>query len=429
MKRSTVIVLVVAGVCLFGLALLAVAAVVAGLFWYGAAAAPRAAPAAVMAPPSPCLEAPQRAEAHAEARPPAVFESTSTAAPAPTPATGGAAPAASGGLGTVAFRRVMEPNEKAFSMLIPAGWVVEGGIFRVNVLATGQAGNAVDAKVNMAIKRDAAGTVMLRALPSMMYADSREHPAGAMFPPGSTLNGFPVVYKMTPEQFLTGYCFRQLHPQAVGAAAVDSRKLARLAQDYQRRTAALPIVGQSFIYDAAAVTVEYTEGGIRYRERMVTLIQDFGKVGVGLWSNMETHTFRAPAAEFDRWAAVAGVMLSSLQFNPQWIQGELRGQLQRIGTIQDVQATIQRIDKEIVAHRQQTNAEINQDMFLTLTGQEDYVNPITKQVERDSNQWKYRWSAPGGEVVFTDDPAYDPNFGPNAAFNRTDFQKTPVRAR
>jgi hypothetical protein len=30
-------------------------------------------------------------------------------------------------------------------------------------------------------------------------------------------------------------------------------------------------------------------------------------------------------------------------------------------------------------------------MFLTLTEQEEYVNPYTNEVEVGSNQWKYRW--------------------------------------
>jgi hypothetical protein len=80
-----------------------------------------------------------------------------------------------------------------------------------------------------------------------------------------------------------------------------------------------------------------------------------------------------------------------------------------------------------VEHRQQSNAEIHNDMYLTLTGQEDYVNPFTHEVERGSNEWKYRWVTPSGEEVYSNADNYDPNFDSNT--NRTDFKRSTVRQR
>ena len=85
------------------------------------------------------------------------------------------------------------------------------------------------------------------------------------------------------------------------------------------------------------------------------------------------------------------------------------GQIQRGEIARQTQQEIARIDKEIVEHRQNTNAEINNDMFLTLTGQEDYVNPFTNEVERDTGEWKYRWTDPSGIRVFSNEAAFDPN--------------------
>ena len=66
-------------------------------------------------------------------------------------------------------------------------------------------------------------------------------------------------------------------------------------------------------------------------------------------------------------------------------------------------------------------------MFLTLTGQEEYINPLTGRVEIGSNEWPYRWVNPAGEQVYTDDSYYDPNHDPNAT--RSDFKRSPVRPR
>jgi hypothetical protein len=67
------------------------------------------------------------------------------------------------------------------------------------------------------------------------------------------------------------------------------------------------------------------------------------------------------------------------------------------------------------------------DMFLTLTDQEEYVNPFTNQIETDSNQWDYRWVDEAGEVIYTNDEYYDPRLDVN--LNHVDFERTPVRKR
>ena len=50
----------------------------------------------------------------------------------------------------------------------------------------------------------------------------------------------------------------------------------------------------------------------------------------------------------------------------------------------------------------------NNDMFLNLTNQEEYINPYTKEVETGSNQWRHRWINESGDVIYTNDGFYDP---------------------
>jgi len=72
---------------------------------------------------------------------------------------------------TIIFHRVAEPKENAFTMLVPKGWLVEGGICRVDPARAGGPGNSVEAKCDIAVKSDRSGTVMLRRLPKINYAD------------------------------------------------------------------------------------------------------------------------------------------------------------------------------------------------------------------------------------------------------------------
>jgi hypothetical protein len=265
-------------------------------------------------------------------------------------------------------------------------------------------------------------------LPGILYADTSAMPAGNMFPPGTVYNGCPVVYRLTAEDYLTKAVLPQLRPQARDARVTDTKKLPKVAEAYQQRWAAIPLLGARFEFDVALVTVEYVEGGTRFRERLFTVLQYYPRE-VGLWQNNDTVSFRAPTGEYEGWEPVGHTMLFSAKFNSQWVQGEIRGQAERAGIVIRTQQELQRIEQEIVAHRQKTNSEINNDMYLTLTGQEEYVNPYTKEVEVDSGDWKYRWVNAAGQIVFTDDGDYNPNHDRNPPFNRTDYQRSQVRPR
>lgn len=329
---------------------------------------------------------------------------------------------------TVVFRRVQEPKEKSFSLLIPKGWHTEGGIFRIDPLAQGGAAQSIAAKVDFSVKKDRQGKVMIRWLPDMLYFDMRYSPAGQMglFPNGSNYNGMTVFPLMSAEQFISRIAFPYAHPQAANIRIVAKKKLPKLEQKYlqfTRRTA--PQLTMS--YDAALLTVTYSEGGIRYKEKMIAVIENWGQLGAGLWGNKETFYLRAPVAQFEKWQRTFSIIQGSVNINPQWLRGEISGQMQRNKVMLQVMRDSRQIERSIVEHRQKTNAEIHNDMFLTLTDQEEYVNPFTKEVEIGSNQWKYRWTNPNGDVIYTDKEEYDPRV--DVRLNRNDYKRTPIRKR
>jgi len=77
------------------------------------------------------------------------------------------------------------------------------------------------------------------------------------------------------------------------------------------------------------------------------------------------------------------------------------------------QQELQAIDKAINENHSKTNSEINKDMYLNLTGQNEYKNPHTGQIETDTNEWKHRWVNNLGEIIYTNQDSYDPNIDPN----------------
>jgi len=136
---------------------------------------------------------------------------------------------------------------------------------------------------------------------------------------------------------------------------------------------------------------------------------------------------RAPVAEYARWEPIFAVINHSVRMNPTWVAGEIKGQMIRNKILDKTQKEIQRIGREIAEHRYRTNAEIQNDMFLTLMGQEEYVNPYTKEIEIGTDKWKYRWVNEGGDIIYTDKEEYNPNVDIN--LKRSDYKRTPIRKR
>ena len=327
---------------------------------------------------------------------------------------------------TLVFRRVYEPREHAFSLLVPAGWVTEGGVFRVNPLAQSGPAQSIETKLDFAVKKDAAGSVMIRWLPDVLFFDNRNMPAAAMFPVGSNYNGM-TVYPLVPAGvFLQQVAFPYAHPQAAGVQVTATQPAKELAQGYQQRINAM-MPGLGFTYDAAVITVRYTENGMNYEERMVGVIENMGRIGTGMWGNKGTFLVRVPAGEWKRWEPVLSIILSSVVLEPRWVAGEIQALIKRGKIAIHTQQEVQQIEKEMLQHQQHTNAEIHNDMFLTLTDREEYVNPFTHQVETGSNQWLYRWENDNGDVIYTDQADYNPNHDIN--LHATGFKKTPVRKR
>lgn len=327
------------------------------------------------------------------------------------------------------FHRQKEPNENAFTFLLPQNWTVSGGITRVDPNAAGGSGNAIEAKLYMKITSPDNKAAMAW-LPDTRFFDMRRFQgtnlAAPMFPDGSNYNGMIVLKMPAPEDFVKIVAVPFAHPHAQSVQVTAIQQLPELAEEY-RRVSTMLIPGYQFNYQAAIVTLEYTESNVRYLEKMVCVIEDFGQLGAGLWGNKETWYVRAEKAIFEEMTPVFSTIGHSVKLNPDWISREIRSQQVNSNIALQTQRDISKIDREITEHRSRINSEINNDMYLTITGQEDYTNPFTGETERGTNEWKYRWENELGDVIYSDNQNYSPNNDLNV--NVKGFKKSEIRKR
>lgn len=323
------------------------------------------------------------------------------------------------------FKWVNEPNEKAFKILLPQKWITDGGIFRINPTSGGGAANALEAKLDFSMKSDAEGTVIMRWYPDMFYFDSRRSPAGQMglFPMGSNYQGMTVLPVMTPEQFILQVVIPYAHPGAANVLVLNRKNLPELASAVKREDNFLIDLG--FVYSASLVTVTYSEGSRVFEEKLVAVIMDLGQSGAGMWKNRYTLSFRAPKGELHNFESLFSSIGNSLTINQQWLAGEVKGQLERAGIYNKTMAEINRISNEISENRSKNNAIIQHEMYLNLTGQEEYVNPFTHETETGANHWNHRWSGNNNMVIYTNDPNFDPNR--ISELNQVEFKRSPIK--
>lgn len=311
------------------------------------------------------------------------------------------------------LQRVSEPNENAFTVLVPKGWQTAGGIFNVNPLQSNGPGNSISPKCDYAVKSDDRGGIMLRWLPAWNYADLTYSPTGfGLFRPGQSYRGMPVRVMPAAKAFLTELVAKE-RPGAANLGIVAEDPMPEVTRAFDERAAPLNLqLRQSGLgplrFESLAMAVEYDEAGVRYREILMTTIAD-NRRSAFQWSNENTIALRAPAADFEAWKPVLDMIQGSREANPQWLAAVARAAGERAKGALETQQYINRVANEIVENRRRTNAEIRHENWLFLTGQEEYKNPFTGAIERGTSEYRYRWENNRGEVLYCDENAFDPN--------------------
>jgi hypothetical protein len=328
----------------------------------------------------------------------------------------------------VLFQKIWEPKEKAFTVLAPKGWKIDGGIFNVDPLKTNGPGNTISPKCDFTVKNDAQGSVMIRWVPSWNYADLTYSPSGfGLFKPGQYYQGMPVRVIVSAKQFLNEILQKE-HPQAANFQIVAEDPMNEVSTAFAKKAEPvnnnLRLMGLAPMrFESLAMVVEYTEGGQRYRESVRTTIAD-NRGGAFQWSNENTVMLRAPAAEFDAWKPVLDTIQLSQQPNPSWLASVARAVGQRAKGAMETQQYINRVANEIVENRRQTNADIRHENWLFISGQEEYKNPFTGEVERGTSAYRYRWENNQGEILYTDENSFDPSR--YEEYNSKDWKRSEI---
>jgi len=164
------------------------------------------------------------------------------------------------------FERRTEPRENAFTLSVPRGWLLEGGIIRADLAHQAPNVQAIEAKIDFTVKQDAQGDIAVRWCPEVKYCDLRHSMVSAMFPPGSSYQGMMVMPLMSAVDFLQHVVFPWAHPAASNVIVTATQREPLLVEGYRRRMTSMSLPA-NFGYDGAIVTFAYSEDGLRSTKR------------------------------------------------------------------------------------------------------------------------------------------------------------------
>ncbi|MEJ0066598.1 MAG: hypothetical protein WDM85_15280 [Caulobacteraceae bacterium] len=281
--------------------------------------------------------------------------SATAAAPGAAPAGGSlfgasvpAGPAPPSGMTTFT-----DPTENAFTVAVPQGWSVKGGVQRASPVA---------AKTWIQATSPDGSTVISLGDPQIpaFTLPSPQHAAGSTVQNASGVQS-PVAPYENGAQFAADYAQRAFGASCAGLqqnGAQPAADLAQKAQDQMTKLAAsVGAPTPQIQYDGAALTFSCQVGGAPYVVGVidVTSLQQLN-FGLGGWGVPIILSYRTPAASQAQTDQLARQMQASLQPKAQWTAQMAAAERQQLANLQQQG---QQAQQQLAAMQQRDNAMLN----------------------------------------------------------------------
>lgn len=308
-----------------------------------------------------------------------------------------------------------DPRERAFSVRVPKGWAVRGGLARHAAVDTrvDLAATSPDGKVRIGIGDSRLPSFILPtpALAAMGFVE------GSVYSPGYGL-------QMVVRRYAPGAAFAKQYIQAVvGADCTDLRftpardlpTVARVFNDLSAR------YGNSLIgvrHDAGLISFTCRRQGQPQRGMYLALTQATAMPAGGIWRMVFLYGYLAPESRAGQAEEALSRMVKSFTPNPEWerMQTGIAAGTSRIVT--GTNEAISTLLREARAHRERSGDEAMRHWSNATLGVTDVEDPETGERWKVAAGHNYYWRRAGADTVA----------GTRAA-DRPDIDFTPLLER
>lgn len=271
--------------------------------------------------------------------------------------------------GVTRMQLFVEPYQAAFYLLLPENWRAEGGM-----RPSGVAWNKLDlVESNIGFRATSPdGQSRFGWYPRFYFIDPATYlrSSGGILNPvvGSVMDGAWVYPAMGVADFARNIVFGQLARKELGRARVAGRfvdvpALRKLAPQFATQV------------QAGYVDFEFEEGGKPMRGRLYTTLFTLGDSG--LWSNIGTAAWVAPASRVREDSRLMEYSMRSFQLNPDWVKRATAAEIKRGAEMVRVTREINEADRRWQAERLARSSDTQTEFYKVLTGQIETRDPET----------------------------------------------------
>ncbi len=295
--------------------------------------------------------------------------------------------------GVTRMQLFVEPYQAAFYLLMPENWRTEGGM-----RSSGVAWNKLDlVESNIGFRATSPdGQSRFGWYPRFYFIDPAVYArsSGGILHPavGSVMDGAWVYPTMGVADFARNIVFGQLARKELGRA----RLVGRFVEVPALRKLAPQVASQ---VEAGYVDFELEEGGKPMRGRLYTTLFALGDSG--LWSNIGTAAWVAPASRVREDSRLMEYSMRSFQFNPDWVKRAVAAEIKRGAEMARVTREINESDRRWQAERLARSADTQTEFYKVLTGQIETRDPATGK-ESWLPAYKHAYTDGHGNYAVTD---------------------------
>jgi hypothetical protein len=306
------------------------------------------------------------------------------------------------------YVRWQDPKENAFSIEVPRGWSVTGGMFR---FAPVDARGAVELTSPDGQIRITSGDAEIptHTVPTQTLAMTgfRE---GSWYSPGYGVR--MMVRRYVPGvNYASEYVQRKIGAGCPGVRILDARDRPDLARQLGQVYSQSGLVSQQLSVGEAAFTCGGSMRGAFLAGTLLT-----GTQGIGIWQVQHLVGYVAPANRVAEAEAVLRHLIESAQVNPQWAQMQQGVTAASSRIVARTHAEISASMSESYWSRQRSQDNLSRQWSNVTLGQTDVVDPVTGEKWKVASGNNYYWRKEGtGQVAGTD------------TWTRPDIDFTPLK--
>jgi hypothetical protein len=316
---------------------------------------------------------------------------------------------------------------EAFSLLMPAGWRFDGGIYwRMD-------NPAFPAYASCRVSNPS-GFEVFEVFPNLPYFWTNNPMVTNMFPVGSKYFGNTVHPPMGAADALRQLVLPAFRGNVADLTVVSGGPVPELAGMVQQLQARAQPEAH-IVADAAKVRVTYLAGGVPLEEEVYAVVQMFtfrmatmhGTVTNQNWWVDYIFSFRARKGQLDSAGKILQTIAFSFKVNPAWFAGYgnlvqyLIGrqikQIHHLGEIGRIYAETGRQIREDQMRSWEANQAVRDriadDWSRQFRGYDQYWDSSAGKMVELPSGYDNAWVNGLGEYVVSDSPSYNPNIGSN----------------